>query len=358
METKEPKTRSALEKLLIGCALGCGVLIVVGLMVGSFGAYWFFSPGEQVATGQIVGEDSVALVRLNELATDPGTQALLTTFLRALDKVNRRQQEQILPESMRWLTRFQRSSKASDFNRFIPREATLVVEMPEGATDPAVVVAVNFRTMVRPVKAMFALIGRSEGREDFHSRYRDYDVYRLSQDDDAFVSFVGSTLLFASAEPTLRTAIDRIEGVIPSGAERLTRDVPEGTWDAAGVVANEQGAAVDVIRKLLDDEDLEPPGGDEADLDLRFGLDIVTADEIAAQIYLDCEDEAQAKAWLEILEGHFEALKEHASDMGLTLEVEAAVRERRIVAELRLTGIEAAIESTIQIGGPGDETDG
>lgn len=352
MDAGPPKKKlGGLEKVLLGCAVGCGVLIVAGLIAGGLGAFWFFTPGKQIATEKIVGAESVGVVRMNELATDAGTQALLTKVLTELNELNRQQQREALPEELRWLTRFQRSPRARDFNQFIPKEATLVLEPAAGEGETPFVAAVNFRTMVRPIKAMFAMIGRAEDREGAVTRHRGHEIYRLDDGDgDApTFAFVGSTLLISNRKEALETAIDRIEGAVPAGAERLESAAPEGTWDATGMLANDDGAVTEVLSSVVDDPSLQVPGADGADLDLRFGLDVVSADEITARSVLDCGDPGRAAAWLAALEERFARLKERAADHGLTLDVDAVVRGRSVETEVRLTGLEAAIERAVRI---------
>lgn len=347
MDAQPPSKRSWLEKLLFGCALGCGGLLITFLIAASIGTYWFITPGEQVATANIVGEESVGLVRITELADDPGIEALLGNVLERVDQLNRRQQQRTLPESMQWITQFQRTAKASDFHKFLPKDATLILEQAStgeaGDSEPELVLAANFRTMVRPLKALLSLINRSEGQANLSSEYRGHDIHHFSA--DGIASFVGSTLLIASSEAALHKAIDRVEGAAPSSANRFSQEVPAGHWDADGVI-DDNGAALVLLSKLLGDENLElPPGSSE--LDLRFGFDVVSADEIEARAFLDCADADQASAWLAELEGRIPALQEQASERGLTLNTEIEVQGSRVIADVHILGLKEAINQFV-----------
>lgn len=351
MDATPPQKRfGPLEKLLLGCAMGCGALVLVGLAAGGFGAFWFFTPGKQVATDLIVGEESLGVFRTDELATDPGTQALLTKVGRAFGDLNRRHQQATLPEEMKWLSGLQRSPSARDFNRFIPREATLVLE-PGRDDVPDFVLAANFRTMVRPIKAMVSLAARGENGQDSSFDYRGHVVHRVPLDGgEGAVTFVDSTLLFASARPALEKAIDRIEDRAESpGMGTLAPGLPEGDWDGVGFLHEASAAVGQLIRDYGDDPAFEPPGDGASQLDLLFGLDVVSADEVVAEVVLECPDEELAAAWLAAFGPGLEGAKRRAADFDTRLEAETEKRGSSVVARLRLTGVEGLIENTVQV---------
>lgn len=348
MEQQKPKKGlGGFEKVLIGCAVGCGILVVIGILAAAGGAYWFFSPGEQVATDAIAGDDSLAMVHMTELADDPGAQALLTKVLVRFDEISRRQQQENLPESMRWISNLPRQSPSSrDLAMYIPKEVTLTLERSDHGGRPDFVVAANLRTMVRPIKAGLALIGRGEGDPNFHSQHRGHDVYHMEH--NAFVGFVENTLLFSDAAPALERAIDRIvaggEAPAPVRPLRVKLSTPQGDWDASGVLSNEDGLLAQLLR------DLEPGMvPDKAEqLEFSFGLDLVSADEATGQTVLACADTQQALAWLMELDRRSERLIEEAARYGLELDIDSRVEGRQVVSELRLTGIEAAIDEGIE----------
>ena len=62
---------------------------------------------------------------------------------------------------------------------------------------------------------------------------------------DAVAAWVGSTLLISNAEAALEIALDRLDGLVSSTPQASSEIpaghfdvVPEGDWDAAGVVIN------------------------------------------------------------------------------------------------------------------------
>lgn len=353
MEKQKQSRLGGLEKVLIGCAIGCGILIVLGIVAGGFGAYWVFSPGKQVATAGIAGEDSVATVHMTELTDDPGAQELLTKALVTFHEMNQRRQQEDLPPALSWMSSFQQTPSAQDFKMYIPREMTLTLERSPYGEDPNFVVAANLRTMIRPFKGMMGLAARAEeADEDFHSSYRGHDVYRM--DEDAYLGFVDNTLLFSDAAEALETAIDRLESGRTGGPGSfpVTVDLqaPEGDWDAAGVVHNEGGLLGELVDDLLagDAEAGPHPTLASAErLQLRFGIDLVSADEARAQTVLECEDAQQAVELMMEMDRRYDRLVAQAAGDGLVLEVVSRVRGSEVVTDLRLTGIEAAVDELV-----------
>ena len=57
---------------LAGCAIGCGLFLLI-VILALFSFYrWAFRPGQPIATEAIIGADSAGFVRLQNLATDEG----------------------------------------------------------------------------------------------------------------------------------------------------------------------------------------------------------------------------------------------------------------------------------------------
>lgn len=370
METESrPKKRlRTLDKVLIGCAIGCGAAIVIAVVAVALGTVWIFAPGEQIATARIAGEDSLGVIRLDELAGDPGTQALLTRVLTRFDEINRERQREDLPPSLRWLSDLQdqQSNQAQGLNLLIPKEMTLTLESAAAESagdgeDVDLVVAANPRTMVRLFKGMFGLIGRlEEGERRIAHRYRGHAVYEL--EDDAVIAFVRSTFLFATSAGALERAIDRVatdrieSASDPAGesARGYLRAIPPGEWDVEGALGSDAGLVEGILRWLS--ADVEDDGGATAagveelleragaDLHLGFGLDVASADEVSGRTVLECGDPGAAAEWHRALGERFEALRARAAETGLELETDARVDGSRVVTELRLTGIEALID--------------
>ncbi len=350
MQETERRGLGGVDKLLIGCGIGCAGLILVAVLGVAFGTVWFFTPGEQVATEVIVDEASLGAVRLNELAEDPGTQELLTRVLQHIDQAGREQQREQLPPALRWLSDFQaQQSNTAGINMLIPKEMTVAFEEAEDGAGVDFVVAANPRTMVRMFKTMIGFASRGDQSGNVRSDYRGHAAYAL--EDGAHLAFVRSTLMFASSRRALERAIDRIArdpietgdtAATDAGTSPASTSIPRGEWDVEGALGNRQGLVDGLLAELLASGDASQPGDPPPsgeDLQLGFGLDVVSGDEIAGQAQLECGDRRAAEQWLDSIEQRFQALRAEASERGLELELEARVDGDRVLAELQLTGV-------------------
>ena len=345
MTETEHKRLGGFDKVLIGCGIGCAALILLAVLGLAFGSMWFFTPGEQVATDVIADDASLGVVRLHELADDPGTQQLLARVLQRINEAGREQQREQLPPSLRWISDMQTTqSSPAGVNMFIPKEMTIAYEQAGDGSSVDFVVAANPRAMVRMFKTMLGMISRGDDGREVRSEYRGHPVYAL--EETAHLAFVRSTVLFASSRRALERAIDRVEaGGSGAGSsdDDLSASVPAGEWDVEGAVGNEAGLAENMLL------DLAPPAAPEAaedapsageDLRLGFGLDIVSADEISGRAVLDCTDREAAERWRRVLEGRYRTLRDRAIERGLELELASRVEGARVITELRALGVE------------------
>ena len=365
MTQTERKGWGGFEKVLLGCGVGCiGVALVIGVGMLLAGM-WVFTPGRQAATDVIADDASLGVVRLHELADDPGTQELFVQVLERIDEVNRNQRREQLPDGLRWIADLQsRQSDPRGINMMIPKEMTIAFEESADGEDVDFVVAFNPRTMVRMVRGIFGLVSRSD-EADIRSDHAGHPVYRL--DERSHLAFVDSTVLFSNAAGTLERAIDRLvagEGVPAYRGDDLTASIPPGEWDVEGIVGNEAGLvdaflAAHMLERSDDgadsEESPEPLAG--KDIHLGFGLDIISAEEIAGTTVLECGDRRTAERLAAVLEERYLEAMADAEARGLELEIESRVEGERVVTELRLVGLGEVIADalTFDVGSAGGE---
>ena len=387
-------------KLLLGCAVGCAVVgALVFLAVGG-GMWWLVSPGEQVATEGVAGGESQAVVHFGGLNDDPGTRALLDRAVVAMQRAADRQRAEEMPDAVRWLEQLGRaqSGGATGLGMWIPRDVTVTVEQGEDG-ESVVLVALNLAAFPRMIRMMVRQIARAEDEGGpVRKRYRGYDIDVFP--DSPALAFAGSTLLVASRPEAVRRAIDRLEdGPEPGAMAALLPADGAGRWDVHGAVRDHDGTlgtrfaeALPGARPAADAESApevpeapEPaPGGggagsapgavrvleapapvpghgtdpgsaaDEAAGTatpappverLTFGVDVVTADRIAAEIRLDCASEAGAREWLGRLEESLRHLETEHGRGALSSRISGTVESARLRAEIELTGVDAWIES-------------
>ena len=356
-EKTERKGLGGFDKVLIGCGIGCAAVILLAAMAATFATLWVFTPGEQVATDAIADEASLGVIRLHELADDPGTQELITRVLERIEAAGRQQRREQLPESLRWISDLQgQQVNPAGLNMLFPKEMTIAYEEAADGATFHYVVAVNPRTMVRVFKTMFDLISRSDDSPNLRADYQGHPAYQL--EGDAHLAFVRSTVLFSDSRQALERAIDRLAASPvrrAAGAFDFARSIPQGDWDVEGTIDNETGlvsGGLEAFVKAGGDQEQTgdvagslpgprlPPGDD---LRLGFGIDVVSADEITGRFLLECGDRRLAERWLAVLEERYQAMIAESAASGLELEIDTRAVGGRVVTELRLRGIEQMV---------------
>jgi hypothetical protein len=312
-------------KAAVGCAIGCGVLALVGLVAAGVGGWWLVAPGEQRPTAAVISPAAAGAFHVGDLGADPGTTALLDRFILE----SQRQQQQGMPP---WLAEMQRasartSSPSSGFRMLLPREATIAVEQLPGG-DAAPVVALNARGLTR----LFDILLRQG--EQAAGSHRDHALARLGA--EAWGAMVGGTFVFATEEAALRAGIDRLlDGEAAPAAARVELPGSPRDWDVTGVMANDDGT----VDRFLWEDGGAPEGLRRA----SFGVDLATGDMLAGRLVADCESAAAADETLRALH---DKLAEEAPELAArSLELRAAFRaeESRAIVDWEVHGLAEAV---------------
>jgi hypothetical protein len=318
-------------KLAVGCAVGCGVVIVVALLAGGLGGWGLVAPGEQRRTAAVTSPASSGSFQVGDLGGDPG---VIAVFDRLILESQRQQQQDMPP----WLAGLQRAgaggaSPSTGIRMMLPREATVSFEPSATGGDPEVVVAVNARGLTRLLDMML-----TDGVVGSH---RGHEIARI--DDDGWGAFAGGTFLFATEEAALRAAIDRLEDqgtVAATPARSADLGSPHRGWDVTGFVSNDDGA----VEGLLWEDGGAPPGI----LETSFGVDLETGDRAAGRVVADCESEAAAMRAL-----HDRMLGEARDLDARGLELLAGVRTegKRAFLDWQVDGIAGAVAAWVASNG-------
>src|SRR4051794_26559296 len=84
---------SGCQKSLLGCAIGCGGLVILMGIAGAIGAWWMVRAGKQHQTAAVVSTETTGSFTVGDLGADPGVSAVLDRFVRELQ----RQQQHDMP---------------------------------------------------------------------------------------------------------------------------------------------------------------------------------------------------------------------------------------------------------------------
>lgn len=316
------------QKTAIGCAIGCGGLIVLSLIGGGIGAWWMVRPGKQQATVAVVSPQSTGAFNVGDLAADPGVTAVADRFMREAQ----RQQQRDMPP---WIRQMQQmgaagaGSPSAGLRMFLPRQATISLEpSTEGRDEPAVVAALNPRGMTNLLHFVLARGNTLQGQ------HRGHDLLRLS--DNAWASLLGGTLLVSNEEEALRHGIDRVlDGTPGSAPPPADLGLPPHQWDLTGTV---EGNETELATTLWGDEP-PPPGVRRA----LLGIDVATSDTTNGRVIVDCESPEAASEAALALDRRAAERAEHLAEKGLALRAKSRVDGSRAVLDWDVSGINNAL---------------
>lgn len=372
-------SRSGCDKLLIGCGLGCGLLILTFGVFAVVVGMWATRPGTQHETTAVVSPDGVAVMKLRDIAEDAGTQEFLTHFLRTLNEASRESQRQDLPENLRWIVDMQGSNDSpAGFNMFLPKDLTVSLEPrdeaelaamvnPTEEDEIAFVAAVNFRSFVRPIRSFIQWVIEEEAKTEI--RYH-ADHKLLPMGPNGWATFVDGTFVLSNSYAALTGSLDRLDrgNVVHS----WSAEVPQGDWDFFGVVQTGTGAMDVVFEKARErnerdarraaeqaDETTEAPIGVPVEVteqpevsghvvppptvtpsQLAFGIDLKSADALESQLLYTFTSSDEAATYAAYLEAEMEQLRIRGENEGLTVDTTVAQEGDRVTANLAVTGLE------------------
>jgi hypothetical protein len=327
-------------RLLIGCAIVGGLLIMAGVAAFVFGMYWLTSPGRQYPTAAVASPESQGVVRVGDLAGDPGARALMTALFRRMQEASQAEGPQ-LPS---WLRNLQAQQARQGISQWLPREATASLE-PDAEGTPRLILAANMRGFVRPIRLALEQAAKND-RKASVTHHGDHEI--LNTGTETAMCFMDGTLVVSYHPDSMGAALDRLGSATTTATAPSDRVVP-GKWDLHGWLSGSPAAGL--LASALALEEDETASGEaalEAMREVRFGIDLES--EHAARITTDVvfasgEAAAAAQPWLA------EALarrRQRLESAGLQSTVTDSLAGDRVRYEISLNGIDAAIGRAIE----------
>lgn len=363
-------TSSAGSRLLVGCAIGCGGLIVISAAIIAAVAWWALTPGRQHPTIRLVGEQSTLVAGFSPSEDADQLTGLLSEVLEKAQQLERRHRP--LPDGLAWLEeleQLQDARMAGDIAALIPRDAT--VSVTPGLNGDDVVAAANFRRFVRPIRAMImGLAGHASDPAGPVLRTVDgHEV--LTVDDGLALSFVDGTFVLGSTDDIVGHAVRSLQnGDLdpPFGSSRVAETVGElhGSWPVFVVADNSEGvlgrlaeewAAATAADRTTDDGIEADTPSPEAELLRRLAetaqfltstARIVPSSTIHIELDIESVDaDAGARAH-RLVEQLVTAATETLTKKGFSVEHRIERDQRTVQATLDISEIDRAIQLWFQ----------
>jgi hypothetical protein len=342
-----------------------GVWVFLGVLVAVAGALivaaWIFSrlyprPVLRVTPDRFFTEDTALAIHLRDLRHDAGVRELLVHVYDLSQQMQHEQWERSGRPGGDWVAKmrqWQSASLSSSTAPWLP-EVLVNVQHPPGAAESVFVVGVRLAGVHRfMVRIFLAVLGFTKsGAEE---KYRGYKLTETTKGPAFMVS--KSVVLFAIQSDLMRATIDRLAGEPAPGIWLAwAGDEDGGRWDfyggstrAGGVVTSLLSAAVGFVE---DAPATNAPPPDTAWMQtvdrLRFGVDVITGDELESRIELQCVDEGAAGSVFGRAEELIQKLGVELKSENIRLVTRVDRQDVRVVVNLRLTGLRAGLSEILR----------
>jgi hypothetical protein len=328
-----PPRRSPWGKVLIGCAIVGGLVILAGIAVFVFGMYWLVGSGKHHPTAAVASPRAQGVVRVGDLGQDPGARDLLVSLYKRVQAAGERAGG---PQMPAWLRNMQAMQARQGITQWLPREATISLE-PDAEDVPRIVLAANLRGFVRPMRLAITQAAKGD-RKSTITHHGEQEIVHF--DSNTSLCFMDGTLVVSYHPSAMTPALDRLAAAGASPPAGDDRGLP-GSWDLNGWLDEHTGTGLLVGLLATDNPpEGEPLRGLRA---VRFGIDIENESDarvLTEVAFADAAGAAGGRPWLTEGIGH---LRQRLESSGLSSTATDSVEGDRVRLELRLSGVEAAI---------------
>ncbi len=334
-ESPRPARRSTGARALMGLGIGCGGLLLVGVLTLAGAAYWAFAPGHQAPSARIVGPRSAGYAHLADLRDDPGAQALCGRILREATRVSSATPAAEEPgPGFDWPALLRRAAveERELLEILLPYDATLSFE-PDPGAGPRQLAALNFRRFVRPAAALIEHSAAAHPEIEHRPEAVPGGAFLFSE-SGWLVARDRGTLVAASAGSELGAALELLEGEGPDARTEARIEAGRSDWHLHGQLAPELLPRGGLAGKLLGAKLIE---------EIVFGLSIRSEDRLQGRVTIDAGGPEGAAALRPALGLMLMMAEGQASLSGMALEQELSVRDQRVVIDLDLSGLDRFI---------------
>lgn len=336
--------RPAWGRVLVGCAIVGGLFILAGAAAFIYGMYWLTSAGRHYPTAAVAGPQTQGVVRVGDLAADPGARSLLAAVFKRVQDVGQRDGQPQLPA---WIRNLQAQQARQGLSQWLPREATMSLE-PDDEGVSRIVLAANMRGFVQPIRLAVTQAMKGDKKASV-SHHGGREILNVSR--DVAICFMDGTLVVSYHPSAMTPALDRLAAASAAPRRADERALP-GKWDVNGWLQGEAGAAL--LGYLLEPDHEDAP--EELDVnsfletfrDIRFGIDVESEDDarVLAEIaFVDADAATGTQPWLA---SGVARLRERMESSGLSSTATDSLDGDRVRYELKLHGLEAAFGRMIE----------
>jgi hypothetical protein len=247
------------KRALIGCAVGCGALLVlfVALIVGF--NVWLNRPGRLLEPQSLLGADTTGYVEWKLRLDDPGTEGFVRRMIEAVQTMPSDELNRLPPWLADWLQAQQRREAEQDILDLLPMVVAWTLRPGAAPGEDLHLVTVGVEKFTNRMAIGDWFLGFvfqriPEIRVERHGQEKIYAV-PIGKERERRVTFFirQGSLFFTSDLDTARQAVDRLaaaesDAAPRTGLDRLFAAAPEGTL--RGALTNSRGEMARIWRLL------------------------------------------------------------------------------------------------------------
>ncbi len=340
-------------RALIGCGIGCGVMLLVAIGAGILFVIWLRQPGALLEPGRLLHADTTGYLEWTLREEDPGTLAMAESLIQASQQLPDEFDSAIPSVLSPWLVQFQNRRNERAIREMLP----MVVAWSQR---PGAIPGENEQLFTLSLEKfgnrmaladwiLGLLIGRSP--ESSTESHEGESIYRLGDGRRAFVFFIREgTVFFASDLEAARRLIDHLESPgpatrAPTGLERLLAGTPAQSA-LRGAIANRDGEWSGLWRSAsaaLAEGGIAGPWDGLSGVTVHGGFTQERAFAGALQFFYD--DESRAAASLPPLVSALNSIQEAA---GLQLQIEGATQGDHVELAIRIPDLPGQMDAWLR----------
>ena len=359
------------RRVLHGCVIGCGGMLVVGLIAIIAFVVWLRRPGDVLDTDLLLDEGTVGYVDWTMTREDPGTAAFAASLIESLNNLPDESPDWVPGPMRQWMVTGRNRAAKDDIEKLFPSTVGWTLSAGDGPDDDLYVFTVSAASFGNQL-VLFDMFGGMGSRfvgntRDFATeKYQGERLYAIADPDEdlSIAGFIRGTHLFVTSDmPTARRAVDRLDADTPAQQNTtfgaLLGQVPDAPL--RGAIWNGDGALTrlladdgtdDIEDAVLDELQVERPGGLEQAVEptavawdsveaLRFHGAFVERD-FEVVLRFDCPDQGCRRSGLP---RRIQELADDTRDWSVELQFETREDADGLEWTCRTVGLLDALES-------------
>ena len=340
------------KKVLIGCGIGCGVIVLIFFLLTGLGVWWMFSTGDQVSTKRILGPRSLGAIKVENISENQGAMELINFFFQEAQKHEDRGASADLPQFFEKIRQYQQSRQnpAQWLKYIAPKEITLSISSDEAGI-AHLVVAANFNMGVRMAKTAFKMFfSTDEANRGNVIPTPNGNLFKLEiqnpktgvKSPRGIIGFHKGTILYSDDIEPAKSGLDKLVQGDDNGDLRISLSEPFNLlkakeWLAYGVIDGEFWRSTSFGRNFNRDELLFQMA------DMNAGTNVQSADQVVINININWRTEEAARLALSRVEAQKAKWIEKTAGHGLGLEVKNTLTGQNQKIEFELNNLKDAV---------------